>query len=77
MPALPARLTPPTDCFQDSSKPATIDNLVLLTHAEADEHDELGSSPGGMAALRREQPQLCARVEAVLARARQDFWWRI
>lgn len=28
---------------QDPSKPATVDNLVLLTHAEADEHDQLDS----------------------------------
>ena len=64
-------------CPQDASKPATIDNLVLLTHAEADEHDELSSSSGGLEALRRQQPELCARVEAVLARAHLDFWWRI
>ncbi len=28
---------------QDPRKPATVDNLVLLTHAEADEHDQLES----------------------------------
>jgi hypothetical protein len=37
--------------MQDASKPATIDNLVLVTHAEADEHDE---RPGGLEALRRQ-----------------------
>ena len=29
--------------MQDATRPATVDNLVLLTHAEADEHDELDS----------------------------------
>lgn len=57
----------------DSRKAATIDNLVLLTHAEADEHDQLES----LEQLRQQEPEMCARVEAVLARARQDFLWRI
>ena len=24
-----------------------------------------------------QEPELCARVEATLARAKRDFWWRI
>lgn len=130
---------------QDPAKPATIDNLVLLTHAEADEHDELQNldalrqqvrsskggrrcsgrggaevqrghgdcgrphypaEPGGVGTLfctsctarataallanrpattppscsshrPSQEPELCARVEATLARAKRDFWWRI
>lgn len=52
--------------MQDPQRPATIDNLVLLTHAEADVHDELqtlnalwqqvgihvGGRAGGAAGLR-------------------------
>ncbi len=29
--------------LQDPSRAATVDNLVLLTHAEADEHEQLQS----------------------------------
>ena len=38
--------------LQDAARPATVDNLVLLTHAEADEHDERHVSGGGLQALR-------------------------
>ncbi|KAL4443221.1 hypothetical protein ABPG75_010976 [Micractinium tetrahymenae] len=57
----------------DPAKPATVDNLVLLSHAEADEHDQLESLEG----LRQQEPELCRRVEATLERARRDFLWRI
>ncbi|PRW51003.1 NAD(P)-binding Rossmann-fold superfamily isoform 1 [Chlorella sorokiniana] len=57
----------------DPAKPATIDNLVLLTHAEADDHDQLQNLDD----VRQQEPELCARVEATLARAKRDFWWRI
>ncbi len=123
--------------LQDPQKPATVDNLVLLTHAEADDHDQLqsldalrqqvrscrqpgrsrqGGAEGRTAAAaqvtnqsnnaalwpsllspwmvppnlcnlhrcqpsslvyRPQEPELCARVEATLARAKRDFWWRI
>lgn len=33
----------PVSLPQDPQKPATVDNLVLLTHAEADDHDQLQS----------------------------------
>ncbi|EFN56689.1 hypothetical protein CHLNCDRAFT_21979 [Chlorella variabilis] len=56
----------------DPARPASIDNLVLLTHAEADSHEQLGS----LEALRRQEPELCRRVEAVLERARLEFRWR-
>lgn len=51
----------PLKTSQDASKPATVDNLVLLTHAEADQHDQL--PPGGLAQLR-------AQVRA------HRGWWR-
>ncbi|KAL4854230.1 tRNA threonylcarbamoyladenosine dehydratase [Chlorella vulgaris] len=56
----------------DPSRAATVDNLVLLTHAEADEHEQQQS----LEELRRREPELCRRVEAVLSRARHDFMWR-
>ena len=63
---------------QDASRPATVDNLVLLTQAEADAHDDLPAAGGGgeecgLEALRRAEPAFCARVEAGLARARELF----
>ncbi|KAI3426846.1 hypothetical protein D9Q98_006792 [Chlorella vulgaris] len=56
----------------DPARAATVDNLVLLTHAEADEHEQQQS----LEELRRREPELCRRVEAVLSRARHDFMWR-
>ncbi len=62
----------------DASRPATADNLVLLTSAEADAHDEL--APGGgagsaLAALRAAEPEYVARVEAVLDRVRRELFY--
>lgn len=113
---LPTSLLLPPACIQDPTRPATVDNLVLLTHAEADDHDALasleelrrqvggaekGRAPcmaqggGGIAwAAKRpglpttphtfspgplppQEPELCERVEAVLARARREFRWRV
>jgi hypothetical protein len=63
-PALPPR-------SWDASRPATVDNLVLLTQKEADAHDEL---QGGLEALRAAEPELVAKVERVLGRVRRECW---
>ncbi|KXZ51482.1 hypothetical protein GPECTOR_12g445 [Gonium pectorale] len=55
----------------DPSKPATADNLVLLSTSEADEHEQLAS----LEPLRRERPELVARVEAVLDRVRRELYY--
>jgi hypothetical protein len=57
----------------DPARPGAVDNLVLLTRAEADAHDAEASAAGGLDALRAREPALAARVEAVLARARREF----
>ncbi len=66
----------------DPSLPATPDNLVLLTREEADAHDAFVAPPspppgpgggGGLAALRAAEPELCTRVEGVLARVRREL----
>lgn len=54
----------------DRAKPATIDNLILLTQEEADEHDRLG---GVNEALRNTEWDFCSRVESVLERAKEEF----
>lgn len=54
----------------DASRPATIDNLVLLTKEEADQHDEGGGVDDDM---REREGELCRRVEGVLRRAREQF----
>lgn len=62
---------------QDPLKPATVDNLVLLTHAEADEHDQLQS----LDALRQQvraapTPLSFSSLSARLAVAHlQAGWW--
>jgi len=53
----------------DAARPATVDNLVLLTFDEADALDE---QEGGAEALRRTDPAFAARVDAAVARARRD-----
>jgi molybdopterin/thiamine biosynthesis adenylyltransferase len=53
----------------DAARPATVDNLVLLTFDEAEAHDE---TPGGVAAVRAAEPEFASRVDAVLARAARD-----
>lgn len=52
----------------DRRKPATVDNLVLLTLGEADAHDK-----ADLEALRREEPSFVGFVEGVLARARFEY----
>ncbi|GIL71550.1 hypothetical protein Vretifemale_1917 [Volvox reticuliferus] len=55
----------------DAAKPCTADNLVLLTGPEADAHDVLPS----LDVLRASEPQLVARVEAVLERVRRELYF--
>jgi len=57
------------------SKRATIDNLVMLTRAEADAHDGEVGQPGGLDAVRRREPGFVAQVERVLERARREFMY--
>lgn len=52
----------------DRRRPATVDNLVLLTLQEADAHEQ-----ADLAALQRTEPALCAFVEGMLARARFEY----
>uniref|UniRef100_A0A7S3QJN2 THIF-type NAD/FAD binding fold domain-containing protein n=1 Tax=Dunaliella tertiolecta TaxID=3047 RepID=A0A7S3QJN2_DUNTE len=57
----------------DVTKPATVDNLVLLSHEEADEHDAQqdlnpGSRPEG-------DPVFVKRVERVLDKARREHYY--
>ena len=53
----------------DASQPARVDNLVLLTFEEADEHD---ATPGGVAGVRNSEPPFARFVDTTLARARRD-----
>ncbi|GIL46180.1 hypothetical protein Vafri_3235 [Volvox africanus] len=55
----------------DAAKPCTADNLVLLTSPEADAHDILPS----LDVLRASEPNLVARVEAVLERVRRELFF--
>ncbi|GLI59189.1 hypothetical protein VaNZ11_001023 [Volvox africanus] len=55
----------------DAAKPCTADNLVLLTGPEADAHDILPS----LGVLRSSEPELVARVEAVLERVRRELFF--
>lgn len=57
----------------DAARPASADNLVLLTREEADQHDALG--PAGLQQLKREEPEFVARVEADLDRVRRELWY--
>ncbi|KAG2483870.1 hypothetical protein HYH03_017267 [Edaphochlamys debaryana] len=61
----------------DATRPATADNLVLLSTAQADQHDELTTEKGAAAieALRASEPALVARVEAVLDRVRRELFY--
>jgi hypothetical protein len=52
----------------DASKPATADNLVLLSKDEADAHDELT-----LAELQRKEPEFVAKVEVLLDRVRREY----
>jgi hypothetical protein len=58
-------------CRWDASKPATVDNLVLLTMDEADAHEAL---PGGLQELQASEPAFVAKVERVLDRVRRECW---
>lgn len=53
----------------DLAKPATLDNLVLLTFEEAEQHEALG----GLEELRRLEPEFCSRVDAILRRAGEQL----
>jgi tRNA threonylcarbamoyladenosine dehydratase len=57
----------------DPTKAATVDNLVLLTKDEAENHDLAVGREGGLESLRMEEPEFAARVERALERARRDF----
>jgi tRNA A37 threonylcarbamoyladenosine dehydratase len=57
----------------DASRPARVDNLVLLTLAEADAHEALGLQGSGLDELRAKEPKFVAFVEGVLARARLEY----
>ena len=57
----------------DPSKPAALDNLVLLTTEECDEHDTKCAEPGGFERLIAEEPEFARFVESRIARVRADF----
>mmetsp|Transcript_28877 Transcript_28877/g.73714 ORF Transcript_28877/g.73714 Transcript_28877/m.73714 type:complete len:489 (-) Transcript_28877:453-1919(-) len=59
----------------DPAQPAHVDNLVLLTHEEADTHDAAASGPGGLAALRASEPAWCAKVDRILDLARRTHYY--
>lgn len=52
----------------DRHRPATVDNLVLLTFEEAGRHEE-----ADLEALARADPRFCVHVEGALARVRRDL----
>ncbi|EFJ40312.1 hypothetical protein VOLCADRAFT_84545 [Volvox carteri f. nagariensis] len=55
----------------DPNKPCTADNLVLLAGPEADSHDALPS----LDVLRSSEPELVARVEAILDRVKRELFF--
>ena len=58
----------------DPSKPAALDNLVLLTTEECDEHDTKCAEPGGFERLIAEEPEFARFVEvARSSRSAADF----
>lgn len=59
----------------DATRPACVDNLVLLTADEADEHDELMASEGSSAMTRMKElePGFVEQVEEKFRRVRADF----
>ena len=65
-PPHPAKLLP---LWLSPHRPATLDNLILLTAEEADAHEALPS----LEALRAAEPAFAARVDALLARAAEQF----
>jgi hypothetical protein len=52
----------------DSSKPATVDNLLLLTFEEADAHDATD-----LQALQQQEPELYRFVDTTLQRVRVEY----
>tara|TARA_B100001540_G_C15729156_1_gene606818 strand:- start:396 stop:632 length:237 start_codon:yes stop_codon:yes gene_type:complete len=59
----------------DATRPACVDNLVLLTADEADEHDARMASGGSsaMARLKEQEPDFVKLVEDKFRRVRADF----
>ena len=65
----------------DPSRPACLDNLVLLTLDEADEHDaqvwgtvnNSTTQETGLKALAMREPGFASSVEGTFMRVRQDF----
>ena len=53
----------------DASKPATADNLVLLSKEEADVHDA-----ATLQEIQLDEPEFVARVEALLDRVRREYY---
>lgn len=56
-------------CRWDVAQPADVGNLVLLTFAEAEAHED-----ADLAVLRQTEPEFVAFVEAKLDRARREFY---
>jgi len=55
----------------DRSKPPGVDNCVMLTHDEADRHDQ----EVGMQRLRLEEPRFYQWVESILDMARRQYFY--
>lgn len=53
----------------DANKPATVDNLVLLTYEEADAHEAISS----LDELRGKEAEFVAKVEAILDKAKREY----
>lgn len=52
----------------DRSRPPTVDNLVLLTQDEAEQHDELG-----LQHWKQQEPEFLSKVERLLDVVRQQL----
>lgn len=60
----------------DPSRPATLDNLILLTTEECDAHDAKCAEPGGFEKLCAEEPDFVRFVESKFIRVRYDYGLR-
>jgi len=60
----------------DPSRPATLDNLILLTTDECDAHDAKCAEPGGFEKLCAEEPDFVRFVESKFVRVRYDYGLR-
>ena len=60
----------------DPSRPATLDNLILLTTDECDAHDAKCAEPGGFEKLCAEEPDFVRFVESKFIRVRYDYGLR-